>query len=245
MSEIFRCANCAHVLHRPDAKCPQCGFQRNERQEDKASYYVYLLNFGPDPEETSAILLRKMGKSVEDIMQIRRTLPSLVLATDSYYSAEHFKALFNRAGADVQITQEPDSLFDTGGEDFSMTPEKPPRTSKRFSWLLPLIAVIPVLLSLVPDLMETMPAFARKYVIRYIEEEFSDFEQVMIIVAARDLNPGSVIAIEDLKVAVMALDETPENAVAPVHVDRLVGMTVQTPIQAGQIILLERVPDYE
>jgi hypothetical protein len=245
MDEVFRCANCAHELRRPDAKCPQCGFQRHKMQEDKASYYVYLLNFGPDPEETSAILLRKMGKTTGDILHIRQTLPSLVLATDSYYTAEHYKALFNRVGADVQITQEPDSEFGATGEEFTDIPDKPPRTAKRFSWLLPLVAAIPVLLSLVPDLMDKMPSFARKYVIRYIEEEFSDFEQIMVVVASKDLNPGSVVTIEDLKVAVMARNETPENAVAPGQVDRLVGLTIQKPIQAGQIIVLERMTDDE
>jgi hypothetical protein len=245
MDSLFRCANCAKTLKKPDVKCPECGYQRGMPSPDATRWYVYLVDFGSDSQKTAMVLSRKLGKSESEIRTIRQNLPAWVLTAGKKHKADHIAKLFLDAGADVRISTKPysdSSKIEAEAEEYS---HKDLEDKKKFSWLLPLIAVIPVLLTLVPDLAEQLPALSRRIVRWHIEEEFSQFEEVLIIVSAKDMEAGEILELDHIRVRAVERKSAPENAVPPLHADKLIGRSLKNSVQINQVITLECVTDNE
>lgn len=123
-------------------------------------------------------------------------------------------------------------------------PQKKP-FEKRFSWIIPLVAMIPFLVNFLPEVIEKLPQYAGQYFFKLVESEFSRFEMVMAVAAARDIEPGQELTMSDLKTVIVERGTLPENAVSPMHVDQLIGRILIRPISKGQIIVLEGMPDNE
>lgn len=246
MNSLFRCANCAHIIKKPDSKCPECGFQREMSKPTVRKWYVYLENFGNDSQKIKFILSGKLGKSEAEINSIHQNMPVRILTTNKKHKAEHIASLLSEAGASVRVSAKPYSKVkpDESEPDQYFHQDSDPE-KKKFSWLLPLIAIIPVVMTFLPELVEKLPVITRKAVYHYIEEEFSRFEDALIIVTANDMEAGHVITSDDLKVQVIERKNAPHDAIPPLHADQLIGKTLKNSITKDQILTLECVTDNE
>ena len=247
MSQVIRCGNCGQVIKRQGARCPDCHYQFDPDRIEDIIYSVILDDFGPNVSETTSVLMRGAGKTMRDVYFLQQHLPIRILTSRDYKEVRELVDSLEEAGARAEIRIE-EAVAGIESEEKPEIPEAPfvqiPK-KRRVMWLIPLIALIPVLAIHLQDLIAEIPSILDSVLDRYIQKELASFHQVTVIAAARDIGKGSVISLEDLKPVLIPRDTAPPDAIAPLNVGVLIGRTAEQTIHENQIILSESMTDYE
>lgn len=244
MESVYRCANCGHIIKRPDAACPACRYQRNPEQNGDPVYLVHLVSFGPNVSQTASILMRVTRRSLRESLDLQHSLPVLLLSSVDTTKISQLVNLLEQAGAEVRVTTKSvlDESDEGSMEDHAASPTQTITVSpdkKHLKWLIPIIAMIPIIINAVPEIMRKFPVFAEHILSEYIQRELGGFDEVMVVAAARDLDEGTILTMADLKPVVISRREVAQNAIAPLHVDTVVGRMITRSISKNQIILMD------
>ncbi|HPQ39138.1 MAG TPA: SAF domain-containing protein [bacterium] len=211
----------------------------------RSLWHVRLISPGDHPRLSIAVLMRHAGITLSEAQKRSENPPVVVYSTPDHKKAVALVREMEQSGAvlDYYRDAEPETPYseisvdtqDTGrgenqGEELNR---------RRFPWIVLILALLPVVINgfqKISDNLGDLKAIKDALASVWSGGE-EPFKQVRVIVAAREIEPGETIGIDDVKVVSVSRDTVPENAVAPLNVDRLLGKQVTRRISRGQILV--------
>lgn len=114
----------------------------------------------------------------------------------------------------------------------------------RIPWIFLLLVLLPLVLNSYPEIVKNFKHLKETWrtLTSSAENASEPFSRVRVIAAGRAIGEGETITIDDLVVVSVPRENAPEHAIAPLNVDRLVGIRLERPIESGQILILDPCP---
>jgi DNA-directed RNA polymerase subunit RPC12/RpoP len=241
MTDLYRCANCGNRLKQPEATCVQCGYSRSIPQVIKSLYRVRLSDPGTHPSRVFFILSFQTGMSKEDWGQLLTELPADVYETSDLKSAHVMVEKIVKSGGVAEYYtlagSEPEPMLTSASD----SPKPVKSAQKFFSRFIPFLLI---LFALIGPLLSKYESGDIKQVVKHLLESIQTdqkgFESVRVVTAGRDIQAGETITLDLLSYTTVSRESSPEGAVAPLDVDKLVGQNAREPIPRNSIIILSQ-----